>query len=579
MKRFFIIIMLFTLSATVVMAQGRKKRAKVKPKARTTNVTKKNAARAAKPQKEEDKTDTTLPKTVVVTSSFKPVLKNASKVNFSGAAPVPDTARPQLTYDIPSQNLFFAYQSATLQPLAATIDTAIHWENKSFIKAGYGNYTTPYLEAGLSLGDGANSVVNVHAKHTSSKGGLPFQSVSKQSVDVTGIFNSADNKNEWSGKLFFDNSTQYQYGFQPDSLKNIYTKDSLRQRFSLFGAQIGLRNKTDNIYGLSYNPNIYMDFFSDNHNANEKNFVLNAPIEKSIGKIFAFAVGFTADFTNYKRDTGAAINNNLFYLTPALHFKTPNFKLVAGFNPTWDNKIFHWLPNFSADVKMKEEKFIFQAGWVGYFNKTNYRSLAQMNPWLQQPTFLNNVRINEMYAGFKGSAGNHITYNARVSYLKFNNQPLFVNDTVTGKSFQVVNESQMKAVRLHGELGYTVQENFSLLAGATFTQYSNLENNAKAWGLLPMEINGALRWRIMKDLLVKGDVFFWDGSRYRTKQLDAGKLDPAFDLNGGVEFTVVPKLNVWLQFNNIFNNKYYRWNQYQSLGFNVLAGVVYSFAQ
>ncbi len=94
-----------------------------------------------------------------------------------------------------------------------------------------------------------------------------------------------------------------------------------------------------------------------------------------------------------------------------------------------------------------------------------------------------------------------------------------------------------------------------------------------------MEINGALRWKIMKDLLVKGDVFFWDGSRYRTQQLGAGKLDPAFDLNGGVEFTVVPKLNVWLQFNNIFNNKYYRWNQYQSLGFNVLAGVVYSFAQ
>jgi len=49
------------------------------------------------------------------------------------------------------------------------------------------------------------------------------------------------------------------------------------------------------------------------------------------------------------------------------------------------------------------------------------------------------------------------------------------------------------------------------------------------------------------------------------------------DLNAGVEFTVLPKLNLWVQFNNLLNNKYQRWNQYEVLGFNVLGGVVYSF--
>ncbi|WP_153800695.1 hypothetical protein [Foetidibacter luteolus] len=577
MKRIFVIILLLAVAASSVNAQGRKKRTRAKQqKARTTAPAKK---RQAAPKADEDKTDTLLPKNVIITSTFKPVLKNASKINFNGTALAPDNERPQLAYNIPSQNLFFAYQPATLQPMAANIDSSIQWENKSFVKAGYGNYTSPYFEAGLSLGDGTNSVVNVHAKHTSSKGSLPFQTVSRTGADVTGVFHNKDNTQEWAGKVFFDNSVQYQYGFQPDSLKDIYTKDSLRQRFTLLGMTLGLRNKTQNMYGLNYNPNIYMDFFRDNRGASEQNFVLNTPLEKSIGKIFALALGFTADFTTYKRDTADRINNNLFYLTPAVHFKTPNFNLVAGFTPSWDNKTFHWLPNFSADVKLKEEKFIFQAGWVGYFNKTNYRNLAQMNPWLQQPTFLNNTKITEMYAGFKGSAGSHVTYNARVSYLQFTNQPLFVNDTLTGKSFEVVNEPEMKAIRLHGELGYTLQENFSLLAGATFTQYSNLKVNEKAFGLLPIEINGALRWRVMKDILVKGDVFFWDGPRYRNKQLQAGKLDPAFDLNGGVEVAVLPKLNVWLQFNNIFNNKYYRWNQYQMLGFNVLAGVVYSFGQ
>jgi hypothetical protein len=63
-----------------------------------------------------------------------------------------------------------------------------------------------------------------------------------------------------------------------------------------------------------------------------------------------------------------------------------------------------------------------------------------------------------------------------------------------------------------------------------------------------------------------------------TKELQSERLKSAYDLNAGVEFTVMPKLNLWLQFNNILNNKYERWNQYQVLGFNFLGGIVYSFS-
>lgn len=520
--------------------------------------------------------DTTRPRTVTVTSEYKPVLLNSAKMNFSAASPAPDSTLPTLQYNVPAQNLFFTFQPSPLKPLAAYIDTSIQWENKNFIKAGYGNYSTPFLQAGFTLGDGKTSVVNIDAKHTSSKGSIPFQQFSKTNADVIGIFTPNENI-EWSGKLFFDNYGTYLYGFQPDTLK--YTGEDLRQRFTTFGGKVGVRNKTINNVGINYNPSIMIDVFSDNRSGRESNFVLNAPISKSFGKMLAFNVGLTADITGYKSDITGTINNNLYYLSPALQFATPNFKLIAGITPSWDNSIFNMLPNFSAEAKLNEEKFILQAGWIGYYNKTTYESLANFNPWLQQPAFLLNTRIKEQYAGFKGSAGDHFTYNAKVSYLNISNQPLFVNDTVTGKSFEVVNEPSMKDIRLHGEVGYTVQEKFSLLAGATFNQYSSLAANEKAWGLLPIEINGSLRWNILKDVVVKSDVYFWDGPRYRTKDMKAFKLKPAFDLNAGVEFPILPKLNFWMQFNNIFNNKYQRWNQYEVLGFNVLGGFVYSFAQ
>jgi len=559
MKRTIFIVLMIVLAGNV-FAQQRNKKTNPAAKKETAVQTKK---------------DTLPSRTVTVTSAFQPSLKTTSKVNFSAATPSPDTSRNVLEYDVPAQNITFSYQSPALKPLAQNIDTTVHWENRSFIKAGYGNYTTPYLQVGASLGDGIKSVVNIHGKYTSSKSSVPFQQFSKLNLDGIGIFTTANNKNEWTGKLLYDNNTQYQYGFLPDTLQ--FTKDDLRQRFTTFGGGFALRNKTQNAAGISYNPGISLNMFQDNHGSTESNFIINAPMSKSFGTIFAFNLGLKADITTYKSDSAGTINNNLYALTPAIQFKTPNLKLVAGVSPTWDNAVLSFLPNITAEAKIKNEKFILQAGWIGYFNKTTYQYLASLNPWLQQPKNLLNTRIKEQYAGFKGSAGTHVTYDAKVSYLQYSNQPLFVNDTVTGRSFQVVNESEMKNIRIHGEIGYTMQEKLSLLAGVTFNQYSGLKDNEKAWGLLPIEVNGSLRWQVLKDFLVKSDIYFWDGTQYRNKSLGSQKLKPAADLNLGVEFTILPQLNAWVQMNNLFNNKYQRWNQYPVLGFNVLAGVVYSF--
>jgi len=146
-----------------------------------------------------------------------------------------------------------------------------------------------------------------------------------------------------------------------------------------------------------------------------------------------------------------------------------------------------------------------------------------------------------------------------------------------GKSFDVLFEPEMQGIRLHGEVGYTVQERFSFIAAATYTQYNSLSVNAKPWGLLPLEVTGSLKWKLLKDLQLKADVFVWDGNQYRDSSLQSRKANPVADLNVGLEFAVMPRLNLWLQMNNLLNNTYQRWNQYQVLGFNVLGGVVYSF--
>ena len=158
-----------------------------------------------KSTEERSSSDTALPpRTVVVTSAFAPTLKQTSKINFNGATPLPDSVRPALDYNIPVQNLSFGYKSPALKAIAEDIDTSVHWNNTNYLKLGYGNYVTPYLQAGVSLGDGTSSVINVNAKYTSSNGSLEYQNYSKFHLEGIGIFATANNKNEWNANAFFD---------------------------------------------------------------------------------------------------------------------------------------------------------------------------------------------------------------------------------------------------------------------------------------------------------------------------------------------------------------------------------------
>src|SRR3954469_11652042 len=83
--------------------------------------------------------DTTKKKTIEITSTFKPVLREAAKINFNAAPPAVDSSRPRLSYSVPVQNLFFTYQPVALNPVALQVDSLNSWGQSNYIKVGAGN--------------------------------------------------------------------------------------------------------------------------------------------------------------------------------------------------------------------------------------------------------------------------------------------------------------------------------------------------------------------------------------------------------------------------------------------------------
>ncbi|MBO9574076.1 MAG: hypothetical protein J7497_17950, partial [Chitinophagaceae bacterium] len=349
----------------------------------------------------------------------------------------------------------------------------------------------------------------------------------------------------WNAGLGFSSNDYFLYGYQPDTLS--FTKNQLKQRFQAIEGRVSLRNIAPTEFGLSYNPSARISVFTDNHNpkATESNSVFNFPLQKNFGKSTAFNLGVTADLTNYRNDAAIKSNekNNIYLISPEVLLKTPNLYLKAGITPSWERGTFNMLPNAMADITTNDQRLTLQLGWIGYYNKGSYQRFASMNPWLAQPDSLMNTKVIELYAGIKGSISDHFSYSAKIGNQQHRNIPLFVNDSIDGKTFNIVYDGRLNILQTHAEAEYRIGEKFNAKGIFNWNVYSERDQE-RAWGLLPFEFSVNLRWQLLKDLFLRGDIWAWDGAQYRQKSGAAAKGEGAFDLNAGVEYRITKNVNL-----------------------------------
>ena len=514
--------------------------------------------------------------TIDITSSYKPVLRNAVKINLAAAQLNPDNNIPKMNYTVPAQNLFYAYQPISLKPLALQQDTNLYLGQRNFLKVGFGNFSTPYVSAGFSFGDATTSLLNVYADYISSKGKIKYQDYTQLNLKATGSYFTE--KNEAYGGVNYSQNDVYLYGYD-HALYN-YKKDNRNQYQDLL-LNAGIRNTVMGEFGIKYNPNVQVNVFTGKNKLSESSLIIKTPLEKQFGEAMAIKVEGIADITSYTtKDLTANVklSNNIFQVAPALSFVSPRFSINAGITPTWDNGTFVWLPNVYAEAQVKEKVFMIQAGWIGTYTKNTFRNLIAINPYLQTIAAQKNTKEVEYYGGIKATLGKHFNFSAKAGFISYTDIPLFINDTAADeKSFKVVYENKANNLRVHGDISYINQDRFTLTAGLTLNGYTGFNTNGKAWNTVPMEFTSSLRWWAFKQVLLKGDFYMFGGGNYLAKNNTARNFKGGTDLSAGMEFKVNNMFSAWLDVNNILNNKYQRWHNYEVYGLNVLGGVRVTF--
>ncbi len=110
-------------------------------------------------------------------------------------------------------------------------DTNLYLGNRNFLKAGFGNYNTPYVAAGLSFGDGKTSLLNIYGNYTGSKGNdVKFQDYSLLNIKGTGSYFTGTNEVYASAAI--SQHDYYLYGYDHELYS--YKKSDIRQQFRTF---------------------------------------------------------------------------------------------------------------------------------------------------------------------------------------------------------------------------------------------------------------------------------------------------------------------------------------------------------
>jgi hypothetical protein len=521
--------------------------------------------------------DTTKKQTIQITSSYKPVLRNSVKINLSASPLAADTSRPRLAYNIPAQNLFFSYQPISLKPLALVQDPALALGLRNYIKVGFGNFSTPYVNAGFSFGDGKTALMNIYADYISSKGKIANQDFAE--FKARGLGSYFVKGNEIYGGAGVSNRTYHQYGY--NHAIHTFDKKSIRNAFQDISISAGVRNVAVNEARFSYDPNAEIHMFSRANATSESSLMLTVPFEKKFGESFTFKASAKADLTSFTNKAISSqfnkIKNNLYSVSPSLVINTDRFTLNGGINPSWNNGEFVMLPNIYGEAQLQHNVLIVQAGWTGRFIKNSHRTLSLQNPYIDDPFALLNTKEMQYFGGVKATLGKHFNFNAKAAYITYNNMPLFINDGVDGKSFRISFEERLHNFQIHADASVISQDKFTITAAVDLNNYGGTRTNAEPWHMIPVELTGSFRWNAFKQVLLKGDLHTFTGSKALLQGGAVRDLKGGTDLSAGAEFRVNKNFRAWVDLYNILNSKYERWNNYPVYGFQVLGGLIYNF--
>jgi hypothetical protein len=521
--------------------------------------------------------DTTIAnQTIEITQTYKPEIAKPSKPVITPSLPHVDTTKPKFQYEVPQQTLSYTYHSVPIRPLALGRQEApMPFQN--YIKAGYGNLSSLYLDAGLGSVKTDQYEAAAHFSHLSQKGPIENQQSSRTNFDASGKYFISEHAIGASVN-FLRNGNTY-YGYDHDQYE--YSKDAIKQAYTGVNVAVGAENTAANQYGIWYKPTVNMGLYGDKFQAKETHFGFDVPVSKSMDdSTLVFNLGLKGNFTHFS-NTAGGVDNNYIQVNPSFDIIKPKSLIHLGLSPTWGkNSVCYLLPDISFNTRIFKEGLALIAGWKGGLNQNTFEQLSSKNPFMDNNYNVQQTKTDQVYGGFESALGQHISFGGTVSWRQYKHLALFINDysvSADGKFFDVAYDQKVQAITFDAFIRYQVGNSFGLSASASYYNFYKTTTFDKAYGEPALRMSGGLYFHPLEQLHLGVNGDFWDGLYARNADGSTHKMPAFLDLSANAEYNFIPRLSAFIQLNNILGTQYQRWNQYDSYGFNIIGGIRFKF--
>jgi hypothetical protein len=525
---------------------------------------------------QQKRTDTTIAgQTIEITQSYKPEIAKPVRPVITPSLPHIDTTKPRFQYEVPQQTLSYTYHSVPIRPLAlGRQEMVMPFQN--YIKAGFGNLSSVYVDAGVGSLKAEDYETALHFSHLSQKGPVVNQQSSRTNFDASGKYYTSGHALS-AGLDILHNGNTY-YGYDHDTFE--YAKNSIRQAFTGANIRVGAENTEANTWNVWYKPTFDFGIYNDKFNAKERTFAFDIPASLAIDSTLSFSLGIKGNFTQLKNDS-FDVGNNYFQVNPAMDLKFDATDIHIGLSPTWgkDNTCY-LLPDLRLNTRIFNNGLTLIAGWKGSLVQNTYQQLSTKNPFLHNIYDVKQTKADQIYGGFESALGQHVSFGGTLSWCQWKDLALFVNDytlSTDGKRFAVVYDSKVQALGLDAFIRYQIGNIFGLSASGTWFNFYNTETFDKTYHEPMLRLGGNMYIHPIEKLHINVNADFWDGIYARTNTGENDKLPAFLDLSANAEYNIIPRLSLFLQLNNILGTKYERWNQYQAYGFNIIGGLRFKF--
>ena len=519
---------------------------------------------------------------------FKAKLLKSHKAEATPLLPhMDDSSNRELNYVVPTRLVEIQYPDPKIRTKNYDKEPPPkHY--KIYSKIGIGYPIAPYI--GLSYHSNASDKIKygLGFRHHSGRGDLAFQNFHNNEAHLFATYYG--NQLAIGGDLEFNFDGTHFYGFNQNTRDTIApTKQDVYQRFINIYANIHAFNGTLNKGHFNYRGALSFDIFSDRYQASELTVAPKFEMEKFFGEnrkmplkidlglhLNRFRDSISADTVPRTRLIG--------YLHPTFGLKLPRIKAKLGGNLGVSEGEFFIYPDLELEASLFKGQLNVYGGWTGRIRSNTFHSLTDYNPFIVSAMNMRHSKWQELYAGVRGNIQG-IAYNLKVGYALTKDLPLFLNDSLSAYDRFVVLYDTVNIFNIRGSLDFKLINNLRLLTTIGLNTYRT-KAYAKAYHLPSLETNITLIYQLhlgkqsrnQNILDLKAEFFLNSGVPYFDEVLRQDKvLAGLFDLNLGASYYFTEKIGLFVDINNIVNNKNQRWHRYPQIGFNVMIGAVIKF--